>query len=387
MFKKLKMLFCLIPFMFLMTGCEVLQQINWGDLIGDIGEITNPSPEIEVGKIEDLPGNGGRYAYMVLDKRGQPHIVADEFGSGQYYTWHRVDNEWKYIHHQINASQYYNPQMSIDTRDRIWITGTTWYPHGTGITIIEKASKEPKLLHFEFNTGGFSGLPVGNIGTIEDKGIIYSGNGGHFGIMRFENGRLIRESGGNIAIGRGGEKNYFDVSNNGTWHAVTERWYNNNKRGGQLEWANWPKYPSIGHDMTYPVVSGDEVEEQIAYMASDFQQVQRMGIVLNVYRNGSMVVPSTDIMVVDSRGTSGGLRREPQISADPKGGAWLCYQRGPNIIVRYIPSTITGVQDLGREFSVEGYLGAIVAGEELVHLSFSRGGQRKYTTFKSEDYK
>jgi hypothetical protein len=133
--------------------------------------------------------------------------------------------------------------------------------------------------------------------------------------------------------------------------------------------------------MCYPIVKGDLVNQKDAYLALDLKSYGGPGIVLNVWRNGSMVFSPSSLLLIDGNGYSDSKRFEPQMCASIYGGAYIAYTvPGPHVKVVYIPHDVATSADCKLIAEFPGQRVAIAEDYSgMLHLAYLNSGL-KYRT-------
>jgi hypothetical protein len=364
------------------------------------------SPEIKSVGPEEFVGVYGRLPHIATDSKSQPHIIVDLPGSSVNYFYDKIGSSWLTSSYNSGGSQSFNPHIEINDNDQAWMSIVKWYPQGMGMFVRDNMSTAPVIRKYSGTTGGTGGLPVSNLSidpTINNKAVVYGGNGGKFDKVAWNGSSFYSEGTGTLDTGSGGEKNYFWVSragnvqhgrgggglfgNQAVWHSCSDWSYNNSLRKSNnklpIHWANFAVYTGMGDDGAYPCIVGDSVEPQTAYMCMDLTQFSGQGLVMNIWKgttdtgDGNLIFSKNGLLVVDPNGTSGLRRFEPQLYPCQSGGTWICYTVGGTIYVRHIPSDTTSAADLGPITQFTGVRGAICEDRDgNLHVVYSNGGIR-----------
>ena len=398
----------------LASGCLTLNDLDWGEIIGENDTpITEPdSPETPTDDGE-LVGGNARIMSIATDSKNQPHIIADVGGTSVNYFYDKIGNKWSEITFNSGGEspQAYNPHIEINEDDQAWYSVVKWYSHGMGMMLRENMAKSPtQVLMYSRTTGGMGNgkLPCSNLSIdvkSKNKCIVYGGNGGLWERYNWTGSNFQSLSTGTIDVGQGGEKNYFHISRAkyvkqggdtyAIWHGCSDWSYNNSLRKanyrGEINWINRDKYGSwAGYDECYPIVVGDNIEPQTAYLATDYTQFGGPGLMMNIWKgnnnegDGNFVFPIHDLLNIDSRGTSGMGRYEPQLYPAKSGGVWICYNNGSNIHIKYIPSTITSANQIVPLTNFVGTRGTICCDKKGdIHVAYLHNGV-KYRKIKTD---
>lgn len=360
------------------------------------------TPEILDVGAEELVGTVGRLMHIATDSKNQPHVIADVGGSNQSYFYDKVGNSWNVYIFDSGGDSYqsYNPHIEINNNDQAWYSVVKWWSHGMGMMIRENMATAPTaVLKYTKTSGGTGGLPVSNLSldiNSNNRCVVYGGNGGWYEKVIW-NGSSYQSGGiGTLDTGRGGEKNYFWISragdyphasgeNHPVWHSCSDWSYNNSVRkdAGKLpvSWISSRYYDYSGDDGCYPMVVGDNLEPETAYLFADYKQFGGPGVMLQVWKgsgtqgDGRFVFDTSSLLNVDPEGTSGLRRYEPQLCPAKDGGVWACYTANGNIRIRYIPSGITSAAGMGPIIQFPGVRGAIaVDNKGNLHVVYLNGG-------------
>jgi len=364
------------------------------------------SPEIKSIGAEEYLGPVGRLPHIATDSKNQPHIIVDIGGSSLNYFYNKIGTTWTTTAYNSGGSQSYNPHIEINDNDQAWMSVVKWYPQGMGMFVYDNMSTAPTFRKYSGTTGGTGGLPVSNLSidpTVNNRAVVYGGNGGWFEKVLWNGASFQSEGTGTLDTGSGGEKNYFWVSragnvqhgrggggifgNQAVWHSCSDWSYNNSVRKSNnklpVHWANFGTYPGMGDDGAYPCIVGDSVEPQTAYMAMDLTQFSGQGLVMNIWKgsntagDGNLIFSKNGLLVVDPNGTTGLRRFEPQLYPCQSGGTWICYTVGGTINVRHIPSDTTHVNHIGPATQFTGVRGAICEDRDgTLHVVDNNNGMR-----------
>jgi hypothetical protein len=362
---------------------------------------------------EEEQVGGGRLPTIAADRLGQPHIVAD--GGTMIYLYDRIDGSWRSLvknaRSLVNAPQFYNPHIEIDSEDRMWISGVTWAPAGgVGVILRENASTNPTDFgRFPLSRAGAK-YPVGLLSidpAYPDEAIVTGTAGGWqraiYDPSRAEKVRLADT--GTLPVGAGGEKTAFWISKAGSvphpggrdqavWHGAMGGYYgdysayNNSLRQargqGRVTWANYPSYPSMKDDGAYVRIVSDNIEPEVAYITCDFSVNGKfggtVGVAMNIYNGNGMTFAPNNLLVIDRNGSSGLRRFAPQSAPAKDGGAFVTWTRGGRVKMRYIPADARSLDDCGPEWDIAAGGPAAIAVDEdgNVHLAYHRAGTIYY---------
>ena len=336
MYKFLAMAF----FAVLVSGCSTLDSLTGKVDVPEIPGIVKPPKAID----NELVGTVGWRLNIRVDKKGNPHIAADEVGTSKTYLYDRVNGKWrKYVYDSDGITkQAYNPCIGI--ADNLeFVTVVKWWKDGMGLMVRDNITHKPsKVLSYCATTGGMlGGLPVGLCGTepgARHSVVVYAGNGGYWARYKWDGTKLQQTASGRVPCGHGGEKNGFDIARTGVWHVCSDWSYNNNKRSGApLNWLDINTYDAwTGFDYCYPAVVGDADSDQLAYIAIDLAQYGGPGMMLQIYRDGAFIAPLDHLINIDRAGTTGSKRYAPQLAASSVSGCYIAYQAGDSVRIKYI---------------------------------------------------
>jgi hypothetical protein len=369
-----------------------------------LGVARGQAPELlDIGPEEQL--GPGRIPAIAADSRGQPHVVAD--GGSMIYLYDRIGAGWRSLakdaSRMVNAPQFYNPAIEIDSRDRAWISGVTWLPAGgIGVIVRENMSTNPSDFGpFPLSRAG-ARYPVGLLSidpAFPDEAIVMGSNGGWQRAL-YQNGSVRLAGTGTLPFGAGGEKTAFwiskagsvrhaDGTTRGVWHGAMGGYYGDysayinslmHARGERrIVWANYPNYPTMKDDGSYVRVVSDALDPEVAYITCDFSAGGRhsgVGIGMNIYNGQGMNFPPNNILILDREGTAGIRRLGPQSTPAANGGVFVVWTRGGRVKMRYVPPTATSINDCGPEWDIAAGGPAAVASDEEgnVHIAYNRAG-------------
>ena len=370
-----------------LTMVAISATLSWGQV-----------PEIlQIGNEEHVGSFNGTRPSIATDSKNQPHIVVDYAMSSNLRLYDKLGASWQETAFNVknynpSTASVFNPTIGIDTTtDTAWIgmvmfTCCVEAGCGLGIIVRENVATAPSGIHFSRNTicpildwdPGMLKLDPSQPGYA----VGYSYNG-YYGVYKYDASRADRKKLQyikNMFAGYGGEKNAFDIADDGTYHAATGGYsaypsaYQNSIRAAAgakpIQYASYVRYPIQGSDMVYPGVEADKKNPGGAYMACDFHT--QGGICVNIWNGSTLVFKSGSNLAVDPNGTSGAERFSPQWAAAPNGGAFICWTRGARIKLRYIALDGT----MGDEIDVcQGSRGNICFDSQgNMHLVYANGG-------------
>jgi hypothetical protein len=375
----------------MLSGCA---SIKWAPYTNYI------SKPLKFDKVEQIEGHA-RIMSIAVDSKNQPHIISDQGGTPISYFYDRIKGKWESSTFNCGGTQAYNPHIEINKTDQAWYSVVEWFPDGMGLLVREDINEnDSAVLAYSPTTGGMGPgkLPVSNLSleySRKNTAIVYGGNGGSWRRFDWSGGNLLGREAGNIGVARGGEKNFFAISraDETVWHGCTELSYNNSLRSRNGKRAvNWGDKDTYwrwaGHDEVYPIVVADSIEPQTAYMLIDYKSFGGPGIMMNIWKgdnengDGHFVFPVNNLLNLDGRGMTGMHRHEPQACAAKNGGIYVCYSRGRDIIITYVPSDVTEWHETVQVAKFDGSLGTICCDSEgNIHVVYLNAGL-KYRRIK-----
>lgn len=380
----------------------LLASLAWHSASGQTPELLGIGPESQA-------LGSGRIPSIAVDSRGQPHIVAD--GGSMIYLYDKIGDQWRALVKDaarlVNAPQFYNPAIEIDSKDRAWISGVTWAPAGgIGVIVRDNISLNPSDFgSFPLSRAG-ARYPVGLLSidpAFPDQAIVMGSSGGWQRAIR-ENGSTRLADSGNLPFGDGGEKTAFWISKAGSvahadgsvravWHGAMGGYYGDysayinslmHARGERrIVWANYPNYPTMKDDGSYVRVVSDNLDPEVAYITCDFSAGGKhagAGIGMNIYNGSGMNFAPNNILFLDRAGTAGIRRLGPQSTPAKDGGVFVVWARGGRVKMRFVPPTARSINDCGPEWDLAAGGPAAVTTDEdgNLHLAYTRGGQVFY---------
>jgi hypothetical protein len=296
---------------------------------------------------EESIGTSGRIPTIAVDSRNQPHIVYD--GSSFAYLYDKISGVWEsstWNAATVGSSQYYNPHLEIDAKDRGWCSGVLIRNTvGLGILVRENMVTAPTSpaytnvrIRNDWDQGNLSLDPkyVNEMVCMSAEGqwkkyVYDDAQPGHIRYVEL----------GAMFAGHGGEKNVFNIAKQiSVWHAAIGGWdqwsssYRNSLMSAPVTWADYATYPSQSSDMSYVSVQPDNADGKKAYMIGEYA-----GVVMNIWDGTKMVFPSNAALVLDPKGTSGQSRFAVQMAPAKFGGVFACWSSGGNVVVRYVSPT------------------------------------------------
>ena len=354
----------------LMSGILAGLALNAQSIQAQIPEI------LEIGEAEHLHSTPFQRCAIATDSRNQPHIVIGAF-TKRLGLFDKVNDQWQLAVCEI--SQYnpytqntFNPTIGIDTTtDTAWIGAvmfTCCVPDacGLGIIVRENVATSPGPIHFSRNVISPLDWEPSMLRIDPTRPGIAVGHSyeGYWAEYQYDASRPDRKKRirtGRLFAGHGGEKNSFAISKAGVWHGACggySAWsssYQNSVRQAQrknpVTFASYSRYSVQGHDEVYIGLGTDNANGEAAYIACDF--LKQAGICVNIWNGERMMFPTTRLLAVDPKGTSGSSRFSPQWApAKDGGGAFLVWSRSNRVKIRYIPLTATSLSDCGPEVDI-----------------------------------
>jgi len=173
---------------------------------------------ISLGGEVGLPGSpAGMRPDIAVDSKDQPHIFADINGNPGMVRWHRIGNSWQsgFNTYTNNTPQWYNPRVEINQNNQLWVSGVRWWSEAMRVMVFNTVDANPTLANSFKTTGGYNGLPVGNLSldpTSMNEATVYAGNGCFYERYRLNGTNIQSIAKGTINAGLGGEKNFYWMS-------------------------------------------------------------------------------------------------------------------------------------------------------------------------------
>ena len=351
-------------------------------------------PEVkEIGSPVFLDSFNGSRPDIACDALGQPHAVVEDLNkhNPEWHFYDQVGSQWQVtpfnlLSHYSSGDEFGNPHVEISDEGVAWYSGrmsSLRTPLGWGMGMVvrtDMTSNPGANLYFFRDLHGIR-TPLGDASLdpfVANRASTMIQTG-PFKTYQFNpaGGTFSDVGGGRLNLGNGGEKVAFRISHANdtsanTWHGCTEQFYVNSKLGASLTWANWNSYPSMWDDGCYPGLGTDNKNSDVAYMAADYKMsgYPPYGIYINIYNPevGSGMAFGHDPLLVDPNGTSGLRRYPPRWAPAKDGGAWLCWTRYNNIMLRYIPA------DLKRDYAGQPYAESLAkCGPEITVGPGTRG--------------
>jgi len=368
----------------------------------------------------------GMRTAIVADALGQPHISMDKGDSGTVLLFYdKVGGAWSAS--QFNVAAQYNrsvvwtwaPHMEIDSKDRLWISalsiGSGAPDSGQDIFIREGISVNglsPLNRHWqnaiapdfpwEWDSGLVSldpAYPDQGIGISHNsywKRFSYDQNAGSLGEL--EAGQIPGVTGGEktgFYISKAGSVEHASSGSHGVWHAAGHGhngWDSHYQNSIRMElkqepvrFASYNSFPGMGEDYNWPGVCGDNLNAQVAYIATDYRNWASggtKGIRMNIYNPAinpnEMLFSAEQNLVIDGSGDNKARRFSPSMAAAKYGGVFITWMRADGMVmVKYVGSD---GNMLGPEAAVSGgQCPSIAAGPDgNLHLAYRNGGKIQY---------
>jgi hypothetical protein len=351
-------------------------------------------PEVkEIGSPVFLDSFNGSRPDIACDALGQPHAVVEDLNKNNpaWRFYDQVGSQWQVTpfslrSHYSNGDEFGNPHVEISDEGVAWYSGRmsslrTALGWGMGMVVRTDMTSNPGANLYFFRDNHGIRTPLGDVSLdpfVANRASTMIQTG-PFKTYQFNptGGTFSDVGGGRLNLGNGGEKVAFRISHANTasantWHGCTEQFYVNSKLGASLIWANWKSYPSMWDDGCYPGLGTDSENSDVAYMAADYKMAgyPPYGIYINIYNPevSSGMAFGHDPLLVDPNGTSGLRRYPPRWAPAKDGGAWLCWTRYNNIMLRYIPA------DLKRDYAGQPYAESLAkCGPEITVGPGTRG--------------
>jgi hypothetical protein len=363
-------------------------------------------PQInKIGPEESVSSASMERPNVSTDSKAQPHFVCDSPGGDTRFSkYDKINGKWHggvfavgARGSRYNASRLYVGQISIDGKDRSWISckfGCKEFGNmlGQGVWLFRDVATNPNPpMQFFRHVNVYKGMgAVSTDAKYVDRGVVI-GTFGNYNILdQYGNGI----GSGSILAGHGGEKVRSTIASyaprfpekgdtkaykDGIWHtamngshAVSSAYQNSErfKAGmGYVVWADYSSFPEMGDDYHHPGIGTDSTDPRYCYIAQVFRNVLR----LNIWDGNRMLFPSSSPKVV-SINSSMEIRHGPSITPAPANtpGAFIFWLSNGRIKMVYVSKK----GDLGKIIDVSAGRSPAAATDRYgnIHLVYYNNG-------------
>jgi hypothetical protein len=264
------------------------------------------------------------------DSKAQPHFICDFPGGGvQFSKYSKVNGVWRggvfaqgTPRGRYSASRLYVGQISIDSKDRSWISckfGCKEFGSmlGQGIWLFRDVATNPKPPEQFFrHVNVYKGMGAVSIDNkYVDHGVVMGTLGNYMILDHY--GKVL--GAGTLNAGPGGEKVRSTIASyapryrpkddtkaypDGIWHTAM----NGSRKGsaayqsstrhkaglGYVVWADYESFSEMGGDFIHPGIGTDSTDPRYCYIASVFRNSLRM----NIWDGTRMLFPTTSLKTI-----------------------------------------------------------------------------------------
>lgn len=305
------------------------------------------------------------------------YVAAD--GGTWLHLYQRHLSEWldpiSFDASAMGLTQFYNPHIEAESDGTAWISGCVFGAQVGAGTAVKRLSDSQMNISVRRIQGAWD---QGNLSLSGAPGeaVWYSANGYWQRLRLSSDGTsVVTIESGQMFAGKGGEKQCFDIADNGIWHAAIggyPAWdssYRNSLMTSPATWAVDSLY-SAGDDGCYVSVAA-ALAGQRAFMCGAFPG---RGVCVNAWKSGEMSFDPSLLLTVDPSGTSGLRRFAPQLVPASR-GVFCLFTKGDGIYARYL--TVKGVDSKTLRIGDGSCASGAFDGSAL-HVAYQRDGNIYY---------